>query len=486
MAALSVVALVLAALAGGMAGWALGRRRTVPSQLAPGVGPHLLPDPALEWLRRSHRALGVWIAELDPQEEGPRAERLVDAERLSIAQITAVDRRLERARDQEQSGAERLEGGTLVFHAAAGSAVALLLTDAVDAARLALVERDLQRLLDGARRRPQLLELTQARTREVPLESAGSVGLRLAYQLGRVLDEQVVVVVNEAAGEPATAAGERGEPAIRVIGVSGRGDRRLLEALLPRESRLARLALGEVEQELVEGDPLGGVVADRRQRAGTAWLVPIKAGYQTVGAVAIWPPGGKEPVGTIRAEIMEALANAGPRLLMGLEADRRKAQASVDPLTGISNRRGLDEALNRQNVGQGALIFADLDRFKLLNDTLGHPAGDAALAHFSKIIRDQIRGGDLPARVGGEEFAVWLPGTGLELGAKIAERIRIKLGTTPWDWRGRGWPLSASFGVAACPETSRTVANLVAQADAALYVAKNSGRNRVERAAPER
>jgi len=67
-------------------------------------------------------------------------------------------------------------------------------------------------------------------------------------------------------------------------------------------------------------------------------------------------------------------------------------------------------------------------------------------------------------------------------GARIAERIRIKLGTTPWDWRGRSWPLSASFGVAACPETGRRVANLPAQADAALYVAKNSGRNRVERA----
>ena len=127
-------------------------------------------------------------------------------------------------------------------------------------------------------------------------------------------------------------------------------------------------------------------------------------------------------------------------------------------------------------------MYADLDRFKLLNDTLGHAAGDAALIHFARIIQGQIRGDDMAARIGGEEFAVWLPKADLETGARIAERIRIKLGTTPWDWKGRSWPLSASFGAAACPETGRTLKLLPAQADAALYVAKKAGRNRVERA----
>jgi hypothetical protein len=131
----SALALGLAALVGAAVGWALARRRAgLP--LAAGVGPHLLPDPALEWLRRSYDALGVWVAELDPREEGPHAERIVDAERLSVAQIVAVDRRLERARDQEQSGAERLDSGILVFHAASGTSVALLLPPGFDASRL--------------------------------------------------------------------------------------------------------------------------------------------------------------------------------------------------------------------------------------------------------------------------------------------------------------------------------------------------------------
>ncbi|MGH2669485.1 MAG: GGDEF domain-containing protein, partial [bacterium] len=83
---------------------------------------------------------------------------------------------------------------------------------------------------------------------------------------------------------------------------------------------------------------------------------------------------------------------------------------------------------------------------------------------------------------GGEEFAIWLPGATLDLGKRIAERVRIKLGTTAWEWQERHWPLSASFGVAACPETNADLENLPAQADAALYVAKRSGRNRVEAA----
>jgi len=479
----SALGLGVAALVGAGVGWALARRRAgLP--LAAGVGPHLLPEPALEWLRRSYDALGVWVAELDPREEGPHAERIVDAERLSVTQIVAVDRRLERARDQEQSGAERMDSGTLVFHAAGGTAVGLLLPAGFDAARLDLVEADLRRLLDGARRRPQIVALAQSQTQEASLESTGSVGLRLAYQLERVLDAQVVVAATEAPQEHVSGS-LAPLPQVRIVGVSGRGDRRLLDAVVPDISDLARVARGEVQQLTMEGDPLGGVVADRRQRGGAVMVLPILVGDEAFGAVAIWPPGGREPIGAALAELTEALANAGPRLARALEADKRTAYATSDRLTGLANRRKFDELVSQaepRGARKGALIYADLDRFKLLNDTLGHPAGDAALVHFARIIQGQIRGGDMAARIGGEEFAVWLPKSDLDVGARIAERIRIKLGTTPWDWNGRAWPLSASFGVAACPETVQTLKHLPPQADAALYVAKNSGRNRVEKA----
>jgi diguanylate cyclase (GGDEF)-like protein len=474
------LSLVLVAAGAGVAGWLLGRRRQG-GRLGAGVAPHLLPDPALDWLRRVHRAIGLWITQLDPNEEGPRAERIVDAERLSVSQIVAVDRRLERARDQEQSGAERMETGMLVFHGQGGAAVGVLLPDDFDSSGLDVVEADLRHLLEGMRRRPEIVALAQAQSQEASLESAASVGLRLAYQLERPLDAQVVVAAYENAEEK-PAEGDSKTPRVRVIGVSGRGDRRLLGTLLPAESELARVAHGTVEAFVSAGDPLGGVVADRRKPPGSVLLLPMRWEHGPVGAVAIWLTAGREPVGAARAELEEAVRNAASRIARALLADQHKREATIDPLTGVHNRNGFEKLFSLISVKAGALIYADIDRFKSLNDTLGHPAGDAALVHFARIIREQIRAGDVAGRIGGEEFAVWLPETDLELGARIAERIRLKLGTTAWDWRGRDWPLSASFGVASCPDTSRSLDNLPGQADAALYVAKRSGRNRVERA----
>jgi len=472
---------LLALTAGAAAGWWLARRRAARA-LAAGVGAHFLPDPALDWLRRSHDALGIWVAEIDPREEGPSAERIVDAERLGVAEIVAVDRRLERARDQGQSGVERMESGILVFHAAAGVAVGLLLPILSDASTIALAEDDLKRLLDGVRRRPQIVALAQAQADEASPESAGSVGLRLAYQLERALEAQVVVVARELADTLVRDPRATG-PRVRVIGVSGKGDRRLLDTYLPEGSALRDVALGHRGDGVLEGDPLGGGVADRRHHPNAVVLRQIRSAGEVVGAVAIWPPGGRPPAGAAEAELAAALDHAGPRLYRARKADQQRNRATTDQLTGLLNRRGLEEVMSRQGEAwTGSLIYADLDHFKSLNDTLGHPAGDAALAHFSKIIQGQVRGVDAAARIGGEEFAVWLPGTELESGIRIAERIRIRLTTTSWDWQGRVWPLAASFGVAGCPETTQSLANLAAQADAALYVAKNSGRDRVERA----
>jgi diguanylate cyclase (GGDEF)-like protein len=127
----------------------------------------------------------------------------------------------------------------------------------------------------------------------------------------------------------------------------------------------------------------------------------------------------------------------------------------------------------------GALVYADIDRFKILNDSLGHPAGDDALKHFSRVLMQAVRDQDSVARIGGEEFAIWIPDATLERGRQVAERIRQGLAWSDWKWQGERWPLTASFGVAACPESSASREGLAMQADAALYEAKRSGRDRV-------
>jgi len=130
-------------------------------------------------------------------------------------------------------------------------------------------------------------------------------------------------------------------------------------------------------------------------------------------------------------------------------------------------------------------VFVDIDHFKRLNDTLGHQAGDSALRHVADILRRAVRDNDLVARIGGEEFAIWMPHTPIEVGLEVAGRIRATVESTLWRWSGEAYPLTLSCGVASYPETVRDLANLRGAADAALYTAKQGGRNRVERAGVE-
>ncbi len=457
---------------GAVGGFVLGGARRALRRPAPprGVAPHLLPDPALAWLRRAAGAAGVWTLEtggstgrllhhaLDPV--NPPAE---DASEL-------VERRLEALAAGPAGGTvERLSGGTLVAESGNGAAAGLLLPgdaplDALEEARYSLAE-----LLEGLRQRPVLREVTRSPGEQTG-ESVGSVGLRLAAQLERITGGAAVVAV---------VAGD----AARIVGTSQQADPRLRDRDAPRESWLARAAAGSEPPDALDEDPLDDLVPDRRRRGGSWQVRTIRSEGEPVGAVAILLPQEQPFAGAMAAEVVAALGHAGPRLKEAGLLEQRTRQSRTDALTGLPNRRGLDESSFRgQGESSGVYIAADLDKFKILNDTLGHDAGDAALVHFAGILRAQLRGTDVPARVGGEEFAIWLPGQTLEEGVRVAERIRHALGMSRLNWQGHQRPMSASFGVASCPETSRHRENLVQQADAALYKAKELGRNRVEAA----
>jgi diguanylate cyclase (GGDEF)-like protein len=454
----------------GAAGALIWRRRPALEPRGPGAEPMLLPEPALRWLAQARQALGAWAATAPATaDQALRWHRILPGGRLAPAAVAAVEARLGALSQQAASGAERMEAGILLHASASGLAAGLLLDSAAAPEVLRESSDDLVALLDGLARKPMLVQAIAEE--EAPVEQLGSIGLRLAYQLERILHAEVIVAVGL-------------QDAVRVIGTSSRADRRLLDSLAQPGSPIYEVARGAVPSLTSIADPLGGIVPDRRTHFAPAIIYPIRSGEETVGAVAFWTDDDSAPIGPVIAEVQEALRNAGPRILRARKLEEAGNAAITDPLTGLKNRRGLDEAMHRIGIAQGTLIYADLDKFKLLNDTLGHPAGDAALVHFARLAHDTIRGGDTAARIGGEEFAIWLPGASLVYGGKVAERIRIRLATTPWDWQGRSWPLSASFGVAAMPDTTRSLENLPAQADAALLEAKRQGRDRVESARP--
>jgi diguanylate cyclase (GGDEF)-like protein len=157
-----------------------------------------------------------------------------------------------------------------------------------------------------------------------------------------------------------------------------------------------------------------------------------------------------------------------------------------DPLTGLWNRRYLDETMAREmararraNQGIG-VITLDIDHFKMLNDTFGHDAGDFVLAHMGELLRHATRGSDIACRFGGEEFGVILPGANLEVTRNKAEAIRSAFAAM--DLTFEGSPLgtvTVSAGVSAMPPEKQDWAMALRLADKALYTAKQAGRNRV-------
>ncbi|MDN3919350.1 GGDEF domain-containing protein [Roseateles violae] len=156
-----------------------------------------------------------------------------------------------------------------------------------------------------------------------------------------------------------------------------------------------------------------------------------------------------------------------------------------DPLTDVLNHGALCAAIEleharRQRGKPYALVMIDMDRFKQLNDTLGHAAGDAALLRLIEVLRPCVREIDRLGRLGGEEFCALLPLTDLAGAGVVAERMRASLEGCEFDWDGERWPLTASFGVAEARPDDASADAVLARADAAMYRAKELGRNRVQ------
>jgi diguanylate cyclase (GGDEF)-like protein len=225
--------------------------------------------------------------------------------------------------------------------------------------------------------------------------------------------------------------------------------------------------------------------------AGRLVLLPLSVGGESFGCLALMTDKGlrlaKDQVQTLNAcvnHLALALRNA-------LLYRQVKIQADRDGLTKIGNRRSFEVRLADEAARHGryeqplSLVLVDLDHFKHVNDTFGHPAGDEVLRDLAALLGEGLRNSDYVARYGGEEFALILPHTSREQAALLAERLRQRVAERVFrTGTGKtGLNLTVSVGVASLAPGG-TSQGLVLLADQALYVAKNSGRNRVVLAGP--
>jgi diguanylate cyclase (GGDEF)-like protein/putative nucleotidyltransferase with HDIG domain len=240
-------------------------------------------------------------------------------------------------------------------------------------------------------------------------------------------------------------------------GLEVAGDLKLLEG--GRNLPVVVVVLGEPTEELVE----------RTLRAGADDVVRGAVGAGELGARVAVQLRNKRQLDQMRA--------------LRHERDDFKVRATVDPLTKVLNRGALEEAIANE-LARGeplAVMFVDLDHFKKVNDTFGHDVGDTVLRSLGAYLRRSIRGNDIAGRYGGEEFVVCLSGCDPEVAPRIAERHREQIAQIKFPEKGHPERITASIGVAVfdpdVPDPS--MGALLKRADAAVYEAKHTGRNRV-------
>ena len=244
-------------------------------------------------------------------------------------------------------------------------------------------------------------------------------------------------------------------------------------------------------------------LAWRRGNRAAGWFMiawALLEGFTMAAAVRFLATGSVEsspllyyyglPLSMVAAAVLVALGVADRLRAQRLALTEAERRAQTDPLTGVLNRRSLIERLEAACLrarARGlpiALLFIDLDHFKQINDTFGHQAGDACLRAIIEPIHAELRQSDVIGRYGGEEFVVILSSADAAAASPIAQRILERVAGVSVDGFGKPIRLTCSIGIAASDTLGVWGEHLIAQADAAVYVAKRLGRNRVHMAAP--
>jgi len=222
----------------------------------------------------------------------------------------------------------------------------------------------------------------------------------------------------------------------------------------------------------------------KAQNTGSVFVLPLVYERDVLGMVVLMFEK-TNTLGTYEIELLEVLGNQAATSIANAKLyEEIERLAVTDGLTGLFNHRHFQETLaqefNRlERFSEPiSLLIIDIDHFKKINDSYGHPVGDAVLKKVSGIIRKTIRNIDIPARYGGEEFAVILLGTDTNGALKMAERLRKSIADAKFSSEQNAFNVTVSIGISTNAREMRKKEDLVEQADKALYNAKRTGRNR--------
>ena len=300
-------------------------------------------------------------------------------------------------------------------------------------------------------------------------------------------DSKILIVSDDVAGASAIQKVVR-EDICSVVEIVGGQESDVLFALDQTDFDLIVL-----DENLRNADALrlGSMIRARPETRQAATLLVVSASNLELATKAL--EIGFNDYITSPVDLVELTARMRSQLRRKQYADKLRenmrntmVQAVTDPLTGTYNRRYANSHLDtlvdkcRERDSGLAVMILDLDRFKLVNDTYGHAAGDDVLSEFSKRLQTNVRTMDLVARMGGEEFMVIMPDVTSELAGEIAERIRSATADPQFiiDDGARAIDVTVSIGFAVLDDIE-SVLELIKRADEALYASKNSGRNRV-------
>lgn len=212
--------------------------------------------------------------------------------------------------------------------------------------------------------------------------------------------------------------------------------------------------------------------------------IPLDDGHNRLGLLSLDEPVDRQYPDLATVQALELFADQCAVAISRVQLHQQLEQlAMTDSLTGLHNRHVLEDSLAREVLRAHrsgrpcALLFCDIDHFKVVNDQWDHVTGDRILQDVAAIIRQRLRRGDLAARFGGDEFVVLLPETDMDAAVAVAKELRLRIAAA-----AAAWSVTISIGVAGTAANGIDGSSLLAAADTAMYQAKRAGRNRVHRA----